>query len=211
MRHDGRARLLGMVCAGRAVVTGLPAVQAEGVRFTVTNQTIHRIDYFATHFYRSWGISAVFTEPTGIRDAVYLPTGQLTAFYSKHHGDRLVRVETSGVPTYEQPYRMGGIGSRKTVAAIDVLARARKTAVFVHAINRSFEKAMEVMIDLSGFRAGDGAVHRLVQGRLNDVPEEGQPEQIGHESTHELPGSAQPLKVTLPERSVSCIEIPLAS
>ena len=158
-----------------------------------------------------WGISAVFTDPTGVRDPVYLPTGQLTAFYSKHHGDRLVRIKTSGVPTYEQPYRMGGIGPRKTVAAVDVLATADETAVYVHAINRSFDKAMEVTIDLSGFQADDGAVHRLVQGRLNDAPEEGQPAQIGHESTHEIPASGPPLKVTLPERSVSCIEIPLAS
>jgi alpha-N-arabinofuranosidase len=157
-----------------------------------------------------WGISAVFTDPTGVKDAVYLPTGQLTAFYSKHHGDRLVRVETSGVPTYEQPYRMGGIAPRKKVAAIDVVATASETTVFVHAINRSFSKAMEVAIDLSGFQAGNGAVHHMVQGRLNDAPKEGQPEQIGYESSRTITPSAGPLEVTLPERSVSCIEIPLA-
>ncbi len=157
-----------------------------------------------------WGISAVFTDPMGVKDAVYLPTGQLTAFYSKHHGDRLVRVETSGVPTYEQPYRMGGIGPRKKVAALDVVATAGATAVFIHAINRSFDKAMEVTIDLPGFPSGGGAVHHLVQGRLNDKPLDGQPEQIGYESTHKIAASAPPLKVTLPERSVSCIEIPLA-
>ncbi len=157
-----------------------------------------------------WGISAVFTDPTGVKDAVYLPTGQLTAFYSKHHGDRLVRIETSGVPTYEQPYRMGGISPRKKVAALDVLATAGETAVFVHAINRSFNRPMEVTIDLSGFQVGGGAVHHLVQGRLNDAPKEGQPDQIGHESARPIAASAQPLKVTLPERSVSCLEIPLA-
>jgi alpha-N-arabinofuranosidase len=158
-----------------------------------------------------WGISAVFTDPAGVKDPVYLPTGQLTAFYSKHHGDRLVRLESSGVPTYEQPYRMGGIAPHPTVAALDVLATADQTAVYVHAINRSFDNALEVTIDLSGFRAGEGAVHRLVQGRLNDTPQAGQPAQIGHESTRPIPGSAPPLHVTLPERSVSCIEIPLAS
>ncbi len=157
-----------------------------------------------------WGISAVFTDPTGVKDPVYLPTGQLTAFYSKYHGDRLVRVETSGVPTYEQPYRMGGIGPRKKVAVIDVVATANEAAVFIHAINRSFSKAMEVTIDLSGFRAGDAAVHHMVQGRLNDVPKDGQPEQIGYESARRIAASARPLKVTLPERSVSCVEIPLA-
>ena len=103
-----------------------------------------------------WGISAVFTDPTGVRDPVYLPTGQLTAFYSKHHGDRLVRIEMAGVPTYEQPYRMGGIGPRKKVAALDVVATAGATAVFVHAINRSFNQALEVTIDLPGFQRRRG-------------------------------------------------------
>ncbi len=157
-----------------------------------------------------WGISAVFTDPTGVKDPVYLPTGQLTAFYSKHHGDRLVRVEASAVPTYEQPYRMGGISPKAKVAALDVVATADETAVYVHAINRSFDKALEVTIDLSGFQVGAGPVHRLVQGRLNDAAKEGQPEQIGYESARRIAGSAQPLKVTLPERSVSCVEIPLA-
>jgi alpha-L-arabinofuranosidase len=157
-----------------------------------------------------WGISAVYTDPTGVKDPVYLPTGQLTAFYSKHHGDRLVRVETSGVPTYEQPYRMGGIEPRKKIAVIDVVATASETAVFIHAINRSFNKAMEVTIDLSEFRAADGAVHHMVQGRFNDAPKDDQPEQIGYESRRMIAASAKPLKVTLPECSVSCIEIPLA-
>jgi alpha-L-arabinofuranosidase len=104
---------------------------------------------------------------------------------------------------------MGGIGPRKKVAVIDVVATASETAVFIHAINRSFDKAMEVTIDLPGFRISDGAVHRVVQGRLNDVPKNDQPEQIGHESELRM-AAAKPLKVTLPERSVSCVEIPLA-
>ena len=157
-----------------------------------------------------WGISAVHADPAAVKDPVYLPTGQLTAFYSKHHGDRLVKVDAVGVPTYEQPYRMGGIRPSKKVAVIDAVATANETAVYVHAINRSFDKAMEVTIDLSGFEAGDGAVHRIVRGRLNDAPKDGQPEQIGREIKRKIEGSPKPLKVTLPKRSVSCVEIPLA-
>lgn len=157
-----------------------------------------------------WGISAVHTDPKAVRDPVYLPTGQLTAFYSKHHGDRLVKVETVGVPTYEQPYRMGGIAPQEKIVLIDTVATANATNVYIHAINRSFDKAIEVTIDLVGFEAGDGGIHHTMQGRLNDVPKEGQTEQIGHETTRRIPGSAKPLKVTLLKRSVSCIEIPLA-
>ncbi|UCD52964.1 MAG: hypothetical protein JSW27_10060 [Phycisphaerales bacterium] len=158
-----------------------------------------------------WGISAVYADPAAVKDPVYLPTGQLTAFYSKHHGDRLVRVDAAGVPTYEQPYRMGGIAPKKKVAVIDVAATADEAAIYVHAINRSFDKAMEVTIDLAGFEASDGAVHRMVRGRLNDAPKDGQSEQIGREIKRRIEGGTKPLKVTLPKRSVSCIEIPLVN
>ena len=118
-------------------------------------------------------------------------------------------VETSGVPTYEQPYRMGGIEPRARVAAIDALATADETRVFIHAINRSFDEPAEIAIDLTGFPAGDRAIHHLVQGRLNDAPEEGQSEQIGRESASRITGSTKMFRVKLPERSVSCIEVPL--
>jgi alpha-L-arabinofuranosidase len=155
-----------------------------------------------------WGISAVHTDPTAVKDAVYLPTGQLTAFYSKHHGDRLLKVQATGIPTYEQPYRMSGIQPQKTVAMIDVLATADRDRVYVHAINRSFDQAMTVTINLTGFKTGNRLVHRMVQGRLNDKPQGDQPEQIALETQHSVDNTTQPLKVTLPERSVSCIEVP---
>ena len=157
-----------------------------------------------------WGISAVHTDPQAAKDPVYLPTGQLTAFYSKHHGDRLVKVDTVGLPTYEQPYRMGGIAPKEKIALIDTVATADETTVYVHAINRSFDKAIEVTIDLVGFEAGDGGIHHMMRGRLNDAPKDGQTEQIGREIKRRIPGLTKPLKVTLPKRSVSCIEIPLA-
>ena len=157
-----------------------------------------------------WGISAVHTDPTAVKDPVYLPTGQLTAFYSKHHGDRLVKTEAVGVPAYEQPYRMGGVTPKKKVAVIDLAATADEDTVYVHAINRDFNKAVEVAIEILGFTPVDRALHRIVQGRLNDAPKSGQPEQIGHETERKIQESFKPLKVTLPKRSVSCIEIPLA-
>jgi len=157
-----------------------------------------------------WGISAVHTDPKAVKDPVYLPTGQLTAFYSRHHGDRLVKVDTVGVPTYRQALRMGGIAPKEKVAVIDVVATADETTVHVHAINRSFDQALEVTIDLVGFRASDGGLHRIMRGRLNDTPQDGQTEQIGREIKRQIQGLAKPLRVTLPKRSVSCVEVPLA-
>jgi len=156
-----------------------------------------------------WGISAVHTDPKAVKDPVYLPTGQLTAFYSKHHGDRLVKVDAVGVPMYTQPLRMGGATPKERVAMIDAVATADDAAVYVHAINRSFDKAIEITLDLAGFEAGDSALHHIMQGRLNDAPKDGEPDQVGRKTERRLQGLLKPLKVTLPKRSVSCIEIPL--
>ena len=158
----------------------------------------------------AWGISAVHTDPKAAKDPIYLPTGQLTTFYSRHHGDRLVKVDVVGVPTYEQPLRMGGIAPKDKIALIDTVATADETTVYVHAINRSFDRAIEITIDLVGFGAGDGGIHHVMRGRLNDAPKDGQTEQIGREVKRRIQGLTQALKVTLPKRSVSCIEIPLA-
>jgi len=157
-----------------------------------------------------WGISAVHTDPKAVKDPIYLPTGQLTAFYSRHHGDRLLQVDMEGVPTYEQPLRMGGITPKEKVAVLDTVATAHETAVYVHAINRSFNQALQVTVELSGFKAGKDAIHHMMRGRLNDTPKGEQAAQIGREAKRRIQGLAKPLKVTLPKRSVSCIEIPLA-
>lgn len=157
-----------------------------------------------------WGISAVHADPKAVKDPVYLPTGQLTAFYSKYHGDRLLKTETRGVPTYNQSYRMSGISPKEKVAVIDVVVTADETTVYVHAINRSFNEDLEVAIELVGYRMGNNILHRIVQGRLNDTPKENEAEQIGYESEHRIRGLVKPLKVILPKRSVSCVAFSLA-
>ena len=65
MRGAGGAKLVGMVCWGLAVATGVSAAvgakdlsPVHGIRFTVTNQTVHRIDrrMFGQFMERpSWG------------------------------------------------------------------------------------------------------------------------------------------------------------
>jgi len=55
-----------------------------------------------------------------------------------------------------------------------------------------------------------GGIHHMMLGRLNDAPKDDQTEQIGREIKRRIQRLTQPLRVTLPRRSVSCIEIPLA-
>ncbi len=155
-----------------------------------------------------WGITAIHCDITGKTPAYYLPSGEMTAFYSNHHGDRMLEMESSGVPTYEQPYRMAGIRPYDKVAVVDALATRSDDAIFFHAINRSFDNAIDIEIDLSAFRdLSSRGTHHLIEGRLNDQPGEGESPRIAHTSARGITISGPVLKVTLPQRSVSCVEM----
>jgi len=155
----------------------------------------------------SWGITAIRADAEGKIPPFYMPTGQVTMFYSQHHGSELLALAGRNVPMYEQPYRMGGIAPNKKVAYIDALATADEKRIYFHAINRSFEQSLDVTVDVSAFDSiKDRAVHHVLEGRLNDVPGPNEPRQIGRISQRDLSFDGKTLKVTLPHRSVSCIE-----
>jgi alpha-L-arabinofuranosidase len=131
----------------------------------------------------------------------------MTMFYSNHHGENLLALESKNVPTYEQPYQMGGISPRRKVTYIDALATADEKRIYFHAINRSFDKSRDVTIDVSEFGdVEDSAVHYVLEGRLTNAPGPNEPRQIGRVSERPVHFDGQVLKVTLPHRSVSCIE-----
>jgi len=155
----------------------------------------------------SWGITAIRADAEGKVPAFYMPTGQVTMFYSKHHGGRLLATASKNVPTYQQPYRMGGIAPAKQIAYIDALATRDDNAVYFHAINRHFHDAINIKIDVSEFDALESrATHYLLEGRLNDTPRAGEDNQIARVHQRQIHGGANNLKVTLPRRSISCIE-----
>lgn len=158
----------------------------------------------------SWGIHAIWADAEAKMNPHYMPTGQMTMFYSQHHGDKLLSLDSSNVPVYEQPYRMGGISPKPRIAFIDALATANENHVYFHAINRSFEQSREVFIDVSAFPGvQDRAVHHVLAGRLNNMPEPHEPRQIGRTSARPVDFDGRTLRVTLPYRSVSCIEFRL--
>ncbi|MFH1718177.1 MAG: alpha-L-arabinofuranosidase C-terminal domain-containing protein, partial [Planctomycetota bacterium] len=155
----------------------------------------------------SWGIHAIWADAKGEIDPHYMPTGQVTMFYSKHHGDKLLALASRNAPTYEQPYRMGGIGPQSKVAYIDAIATADEKHVYFHAINRSFRQPLDVTVDISAFDSVNSrAVHLILQGRLNDAPGPDEPEQIGWITQESISFEGTTPKITLPPRSVSCIE-----
>ncbi len=156
----------------------------------------------------SWGITCIHTDRRAKTPPYFMPSGQVTMLYSKYHGDEFLEMSSGGVPTYEQPYRMGGIAPRKKVAVLDAVATRGPKAVYFHAINRSFGESLTVALDLSAFGDLQGrAVHHVLEGRLEDRPREGESRQVGSIGEREIRFQGGVLKVTLPKRSVSILEI----
>jgi alpha-N-arabinofuranosidase len=155
----------------------------------------------------SWGIHAIKADVEAKIPPYYMPTGQVTMFYSQHHGEKLLALKSSGVATYKQPYRMGGIGPKEKVAYIDALATADEKLVYFHAINRSFKKSINVTVNISALgRFNKRAKHHVLEGRLNDRPKPNEPRQIGRTRQRDIFFEGNRLKITLPKRSISCIE-----
>ncbi len=156
-----------------------------------------------------WGITCVRADSEGKAPAYFMPTGQVTMFYARHHGDRLLEVKGENVPTYAQPYRMQGLAPKRRVAYVDAVATADDRRICFHAINRHFGRDLPVSIDLTNYDKIDkAATHRILEGRLSDGPAEGQPRQIGRFRNETVALDGKVLRVTLPKRSVSIVEIP---
>jgi alpha-L-arabinofuranosidase len=158
-----------------------------------------------------WGIHAIHCDRRGRTPPYMIPSGQVTMLYSQHHGSRCLAIDLAGMPYYEQPYRMAGIGPARRAAYLDVLATRGDQTLFVHAINRHFEEAIGLRVDLSaleGQPANEGTLY-VLEGRLNDAPSAGEPlppAQIRRQP-FDVPGSR--FAVELPARSVSVVEVPL--
>jgi alpha-N-arabinofuranosidase len=158
----------------------------------------------------AWGIHAIWADAQGKMAPHYMPTGQMTMFYSKHHGGKLLALDSRNVPTYEQPYRMGGISPKPKIAYIDALATADEKHIYFHAINRSFEQPRDITIDVSAFGSvRSRAMHYLLEGRLNDESGPNERRQIGRIGERRAYFDGKTLRITLPQRSVSCIEFTL--
>jgi alpha-N-arabinofuranosidase len=139
----------------------------------------------------------------------YSSTGQVTMFYALHHGDRLLPMRAENVPTYAQPYMVGNAPAKAKVAFLDAVASADGRTLYFHAINRHMSRPLAVKIDLG--KAGgveSRAVHHVLVGRLKDKPGPGETAEVMTVERRTLEVSGGTVAVTLPARSISCIEIP---
>lgn len=154
----------------------------------------------------SWDITGIRIDTTGKQPPRLYPTGHTTMFYAKHHGSQCLNHLVENLPTYEQPFRMSGIRPQQKVATLDIIITENEKKIFVHVINRSFDKNYPIHIDLSAFDklSGKAELHSL-EGHLRNFPPEG--EDYSYEKMKKLKFKKDVLKTKVPKRSVSCIEI----
>jgi hypothetical protein len=149
----------------------------------------------------------------------FFPQGQMTMFFSQHHGQHRLAVKLSRIPTYPQPIAMGWAQSPpQQVAFIDLVATLGDRAIYIHAINRYFKHDQPLLLNLSAFPRLDGkATHHLFKERSHGpleplqsiLDEREQPQEVGEVKAQPVHLQKRTLSLTLPQRSVSIIEIPL--
>jgi alpha-L-arabinofuranosidase len=156
----------------------------------------------------AWPITAIHVDPAGRTPAYMMPTGQVVMFYAKHHGSSLLEIQGLNIPSYSQPLTCGDIRPQEKVAYVDALATADGRAMYFHAINRHFTEDVPVTVDLSEFPglAAEGMQH-LFEGRLNDKPDEGQSPSAGAFHNVRVAHAGTALRIVLPKRSVSIVEL----
>jgi len=129
-------------------------------------------------------------------------------FYAQHHGHWRLDMQVENMPSYRQPFQMGGIKPEEKVAYIDALATADAETIYIHAINRHFQQDLPVVIDLTAVSGLTGRViHHIYEGRLHNSPQASESKEMGWSREETLQLKDQTLKVTLPKRSISCLEI----
>lgn len=157
---------------------------------------------------RRWHINTVRVDEQGDQSPYYLPQGMAAMLYARHHGDRLLAVSGPPPPTCAQPWTVGKWTSWNLpcrLALMELLASADDRTVFIHALNRDFQEAQDLTVDLSalGIGAASATQHRLTglasaepspeRCRLDEIP---------------VPVKDGLLRIRLPPRSASIVAVP---
>ncbi len=81
-------------------------------------------------------------------NCAYHPSGQITTLYGKHHGDKRYawRAE-SDIPTYNQVFTLGQLPANPKVAYLDLIVSANADHVYLHIINRDFDKDCKLRVN----------------------------------------------------------------
>jgi len=152
---------------------------------------------------KRWEITAIRVDEKNKIPPYMLPTGMVTQLYSQNHGDLMLQVDLSNSDSYEQPYKMSGLGPATKVAYVDVIATRSAKNLFVHMINRRFQDKQSTKLDCSDFDIQPQSVELLIlEGRLDDAPHSGEPITPASLRYEKIPFTGNPLEINLPARSV---------
>jgi alpha-N-arabinofuranosidase len=165
----------------------------------------------------SWHITGVRVDPEGEHPPFAMPTGLMTGFYSEHHGERFLPVTIKGSPRFAQPYRARNLLPAETVAALDAVATMSRGEdeggrnVWLHLVNRAFDRELEVRVDAEALAGVKSARLRLLRGRPWDPETEplARPDVVS-ETTREVKFTRDEGHVVLPAGSVGVLEMVLA-
>jgi alpha-L-arabinofuranosidase len=160
----------------------------------------------------NWDITSIRVDPQAKEKPYFLPQGQMTMFYSQHHGKERLAVQSEPVLQYKQLFSIGWTQrSPYAVAGVDLVASADQKHLYIHAINRNFEQAQSIQLNLSAFKSvGATGTHHLYQERsypwffVSASPE------VAQITASPIQISGQQLTAILPKQSASIIEIPLS-
>jgi alpha-N-arabinofuranosidase len=147
----------------------------------------------------SWDITAIYVD-TISNEAKFFPTGKITGFYSKYHGDELLEMESKDLTFFNQPFELNWLKPSSKVAYVDALASRSKTKLYFHAINRDLNNDIEIKLDLSNFRIKSSYNHHKLLSS-NVITDE-----LGFFKDDKLTVDGPVAKVVLPKHSVSILE-----
>ena len=200
-----KARLDSVLAKGVGAAGMLHAIMRSGKTIALANQSML--------IGKGWPIHAIHVDPMGKTPPYMMPSGQATMLYSQHHGPRRLAVDLADMPRYDQPYRVGGLGPARQAAYVDLLATRSDTTLFLHAINRHFDRPMRLRVDVLALtaRPGPKAAHYVLEGRLTDAPAPGEPRAVARIRRADVAIGASPFHIDLPPRTVNVVEVPLAA
>jgi alpha-L-arabinofuranosidase len=160
----------------------------------------------------NWDITGIRVDPQAKEKPYLLPQGQMTMFYSQHHGKDRLAVQSKPLPQYKQPFSMGWAQrSPYTVAMVDLVASADQNHLYIHAINRNFEQAQPIQLNLSAFKGVKSTgTHHLYQERSHPWFFTPASPEVAQITTKPIQISRQRLTAVLPKQSASILEIPLS-
>ncbi len=153
----------------------------------------------------SWDITAVRVDSEGNTPPFYYPQGQVTGFYSRHHGNSRLEVQVS--PQRLLSFETSAVGEQKRGALLDAVATKSSGKLYLHLINRSMENPVPVRVDLSelGLANERAILHTLSGANLRG------PQKLAASVFDETSREAALQTLKLPPASVSVLEIQLSA